>query len=221
MADTGFIVMGTVEQNADGEAWSNLTSAQTDHAGSIKSGTQSATCFFDDTTTATPNSATLKLRNGAFSGISGTINGIEVAIDMAQGSGNDGRDTDVRLIKAGSIGGTQKATSTVVNTSSNGETRVYGGAADLWGRSWVAADFASTFGVALMFGLPGGFGNSSTMYVDCAKIKVYYTPAASTNPLIVGWEHMKGGMKNLGGFSNFVKHRSGLWVPNRRIFLPA
>ena len=103
-----------------------------------------------------------------------TINGIQVTIsrfENNQGSGTDVRDNVVRLIKNGTVTGTNNAiTGTDWPTSET--TQGYGGAANLWGTTWNAADInAVNFGVALAV----NSSNSRTASVDYIQITVTYT----------------------------------------------
>ncbi|HEY5472382.1 MAG TPA: hypothetical protein VIK32_04235, partial [Candidatus Limnocylindrales bacterium] len=80
------------------------------------------------------------------------IDGITVTINRAAtltGSGHRIRDAVVSLLKGGSVtGGNLGATGTNWPTSMSAQT--YGGAANLWGGTWSAADINSpTFGVEL------------------------------------------------------------------------
>ncbi len=100
-----------------------------------------------------------------------TINGIKVEIERS--SANTIQDHSVKIIKGGTITGTEKA-DTGTNWPSSDAYATYGSASDLWGTTWTVNDInASTFGVALQAGELGGF---NTAKVDHIRISVTYTP---------------------------------------------
>lgn len=108
-----------------------------------------------------------------------TICGIEVRLERkASGLGVLGasvRDHTVRLLKNGSIVGTNKANTSLAWTGSD-VTITYGSSSDLWGQTWTSADInAANFGLAfsaeLRSGLAGLFLSAD---VDNARITVYY-----------------------------------------------
>ncbi len=111
---------------------------------------------------------------------SATINGIQVTIgryESGQSSGNDVRDVDLRLVKAGTrVGTSQAATSTEWPTSEGAAN--YGSTSNLWGTTWTAAEInASNFGVSLSVNST----NSRTAYVDYFQIIVTYTITGTAN----------------------------------------
>lgn len=80
------------------------------------------------------------------------------------GFGNSGGtiDNSAKIVKGGTIGGTEKAGAGLYNTSPTYNT--YGGASDLWGQSWSAADInASTFGFALSINNTGTKGDPNEL----------------------------------------------------------
>jgi hypothetical protein len=78
------------------------------------------------------------------------------------------QDYSVKLIKGGSIGGTDQAGTGSWPTSDAYAS--YGNATDLWGRTWTTADInASTFGAAIAARVQNG-----TVRVDHMRITVYY-----------------------------------------------
>ncbi|MBW2709396.1 MAG: right-handed parallel beta-helix repeat-containing protein, partial [Deltaproteobacteria bacterium] len=103
------------------------------------------------------------------------INGIEVTIgrfESGASTGDDVRDSVVRLLKSGAVIGSNKgATSTEWPTGSPVDA-VYGTTADLWGTSWTPSEInASGFGVVLS----ASSTNNRTAYVDYMQISVTYT----------------------------------------------
>jgi len=101
-----------------------------------------------------------------------TITGITVTIGRygTTGGGQDIRDNVVKLIKAGSVVGTNLAVTTTDWTGT--ETAVvYGGTTNLWGITLTPADInASDFGVALAVNST----NSRTASIDYMQISVTY-----------------------------------------------
>ena len=90
-------------------------------------------------------------------------------------------DNSVRLLKAGTLAGSDYATFLPVPVSSGAigalptwQTRTYGGPTDLWGTTWTATDINNTnFGVALVAFRQGLLATGS-MIVDYITITVYY-----------------------------------------------
>ncbi len=142
----------------------------------------------DDTNYATATlgaSATSRYLQGTNYGFAiptgATINGIQVSImretsDVTLGASID--DNIVRLVKAGTIVGDNKATSADWPTSMTAAS--YGGPSDLWGTTWTAAEInASNFGVVLSI-LNEGIVTSRTGRVDYMQITVTYTLSTGT-----------------------------------------
>jgi len=119
----------------------------------------------------------LKATNFSFSIPGGaTIDGILVEIEKSKASGLESViDRQVRIVKGGTIGSTEKADANPWTTT---DTYVsYGGSSDLWGESWSASDInASDFGVVLSAGTDG---SSGTAQIDHFRITVYYTEGAA------------------------------------------
>lgn len=107
-----------------------------------------------------------------------TIDGIKVEIEK-RASAVGMRDFLVKIVKAGSESGTNKASVVVWPTSDAYIT--YGGSTDKWGLTWTPANInASNFGVSLSCLYDAGEGYFWA-YVDHVRITVYYTEAAGTN----------------------------------------
>jgi hypothetical protein len=109
-----------------------------------------------------------------------TINSITADVER-KASHNDAtryvRDEQVKLIKGGTIGGTNKADTTTKWPTSDG-TASYGG--DLWGQTWTAEDINSaTFGIAISANLTAVTGATTTASIDGVTITVDYTEAAA------------------------------------------
>lgn len=128
----------------------------------------------------------LKGTNFGFSIPAGaTINGIMVEIKRAgdNGAGQD-LDNSVKIIKAGTISGTDKASATLWPINSAYAYATYGSSSDLWGLAWTSTDInASNFGVALSSKSDGSSGNNNPA-VDHMRITVTYTPVFSSIPRI-------------------------------------
>lgn len=101
-----------------------------------------------------------------------TIQGVAVAMDCYKSGGAGSiEDRTVRLLKAGAVSGSDKASATVWGGSE--ATRSYGGASDLWGTTWTASQInASDFGVRVAPKEPAG--NSAIASVDYITITVTY-----------------------------------------------
>jgi hypothetical protein len=100
------------------------------------------------------------------------INGIQLTIMRRASSTSNGvSDSAVRLLKAGVPTATSLAVAGVWPTSN--ATQSYGGATNLWGTTWTAADInATNFGAVLSATAAG----NRTASVDYFQITVYYTP---------------------------------------------
>ncbi len=155
---------GTVADDAtvgDVDGWQNVNNAKvSDNSYSV--------CMMDG------DSHYLKATNFGFSiPTTATINGILVEVERMESGGlGEVVDTYVKIVRSdGSFGTTNKADT--VNWWVGESYKPYGGAADLWGESWTAADINDAdFGV----GFAAGFG-MTTINVDHIRITVYYTPA--------------------------------------------
>lgn len=104
---------------------------------------------------------------------SATILGVLVEIEKSlSGAGVSIDSEDVRLLKAGGVGGANYGV-----TSGWGLTDAYtsyGGAADLWGRSWLPSDInAANFGMVIAATFSTGT-QARIAQVDHIRITVYY-----------------------------------------------
>lgn len=115
------------------------------------------------------------------------INGIEVEYGRFEGGSTDDITTlRCRAVKGGSI---HTANVSTMNTAEWGTTSpeiiTEGGAANLWGLTWVDTDITanSGFGIAIS---PNGAGTTPSCSMDYIKVRVYYTLVAAllTRPLI-------------------------------------
>jgi len=120
----------------------------------------------------------LKATNFGFAIPSGaTINGVSVSIERKKivGNPNSVRDSVIKLVKGGTVSGTNKSAGA---TWSNTEGVVtFGGASDLWGLSLTDSDVnASNFGVVISAELVVIIGKSAcNAYVDFISITIDYT----------------------------------------------
>ena len=94
------------------------------------------------------------------------IAGIEVVINRSASAHNPSiSDNSVRLVKAGTPAGDDKAVDTPWPTTL--ETATYGGPLDLWGTTWTAEQINSTdFGVVLSANRDNNGNNSRIAIVD-------------------------------------------------------
>lgn len=98
--------------------------------------------------------------------------GIEVEIERF---GDKVKDNQVRIVKSGTVGSTDKsATANWPNTDPN-TYRLYGANNDLWGETWLATDInAANFGVAISARRVGGGGGLATPQVDHVRITIHF-----------------------------------------------
>ena len=113
-----------------------------------------------------------------------TVSGITVSIErkISSTSSTTGTDNIVQLLKAGSLVGSNLATTTTYNTADIVEA--HGSSSSLWGTTWAAADINNAnFGVAYS-GKVVKTTNSGTrtISVDQIQITVTYTFTSTTWP---------------------------------------
>ncbi|UKJ06755.1 gliding motility-associated C-terminal domain-containing protein [Solitalea lacus] len=149
-------------------------------------------------TVTLPNSSAisnyLQASNFAFDIIpnNANINGIQVTIGRFSSNVSSNvrtRDNEVKLVKAGSIVGSNKA-NLGVDWPSSEEAFTYGGVSDLWGTTWTANDIKSNFGVVLSVLNATQFGQSYTASVDYIQVTVTYT----VNGVIQWYTASSGGL---------------------------
>lgn len=142
----------------------------------------------DSYTTAnlTDNASThyLKATNHAFTVPAGaTINGIVVEAEVKAGSASTVIDGPIKLVKAGSVVGTDKARGGSTFWPTSDAYQTWGSSSDLWGTTWTVADVnASNFG-AVISGVKSGAG--STGSVDHIRITVHYTLASNKLAMVL------------------------------------
>ena len=106
------------------------------------------------------------------------INGIEARFERKAAAAYHIEDYSLRIVKAGSEQGDNKASAIVWPTTDT--YKIYGGAADKWGLAWTVAQInASNFGVSIS--AVNWEETSCTAYVDHVQIRIYYTePSINT-----------------------------------------
>jgi hypothetical protein len=114
-----------------------------------------------------------------------TICGITVSVERSAGGLGVGcvvQDADVRIVKNGVLTGTNHASG--VNWSNSDAVATYGGAADMWGTTWIPADInAAGFGVAIAASLQTGLvGLALSARIDYISVTVHYM-SPTTLPL--------------------------------------
>jgi hypothetical protein len=137
-----------------------------------------------------------------------TIVGIQASVSRNRSGSaiaGEARDNTLKLIKAGSAVGTNKA-ATGTNWPTSETVANYGTASDLWGTTWAVADVnASNFGLSFVVDVTaGGFG-SRVANVDYVQLTVTYTLPGTLN-----WYTASSGGILLGSGSSF----NPVGVPN-------
>ena len=133
----------------------------------------------------------LKTTNFGFSIPTGaTIDGIEAQVERSCDvwfTLECMKDTNIRIVKGGAIGSTNKAdTGTIWPTSD--ATNTYGNSTDLWGETWTASDINnSDFGFVLATTESLEPLDNATPRIDHMQITVYYTVVAEPVPDLSTW----------------------------------
>jgi hypothetical protein len=136
------------------------------------------------------DAATTNLYNFNLSGISGTIEGIEVDIEAnyrpIQALPMTHR-VRARLMWNGRSLETSYQETPEVTTSDAYYT--LGGPTDTWGRSWTADDFTNAnFAIRVSSNMTGGqSGRSDQLRVDHVRVRVYYTAVVPPTCWLCGW----------------------------------
>ena len=121
--------------------------------------------------------------------------------DSLDGGTGETQDNAVRIVKTDAIGATDL--SNISNWTTTDTFVSYGGAANLWGDTWTAADInGSTFGAAISaknVKVSGG-GAATTAYVDSVRITITYTLPIMT----VGTTGTQTSTMNIGSTNNYV-----------------
>lgn len=176
MADTGWLYPGSVVSDGDnGVHWTNPGNATSSNnlyawVSPLSSGV---------------NTRRLRGYNFGFSLPSGAIvDGIEVGVERKASDTDRAKDYAIRLMDDVTEKGDDKA-DLVTCWPLSDTNAFYGGAADLWGASWTAAQInASTFGIAVR--AKNYSASTVTVYVDTMAIKVTYTIGGYDHLMIMG-----------------------------------
>lgn len=160
------------------ESWGTAANAQTDDGAYATYGTNSPQPWNGYTLYLTAKELTDEVPAGA------TIDGIEIVLGCGEVSAGvgDWKDSAVYIIKGGTIQTTQNKASASVYTAYPTESVLsHGGAADLWGQTWTAADInAAGFGVAISCVQSGADETGASVQVDYIQVSVTYTEAVTT-----------------------------------------
>ena len=172
MAEEGANSPGTMadDDGVGSEVWGNVDNAKTqdDSYASVRIGN----AFGEGIQQA----HYLKATNFGFSIPEGaTIDGILVEVDIHQASHEEIIETNIQIVKDGSIGDENKSTGATLALSDTDTYTSYGAVDDLWTESWESADINNAnFGVVLSFRSDNS-GDSGTAEVDHIRITIYYT----------------------------------------------
>src|SRR6185369_1594679 len=133
----------------------------------------------------------LKGTNCGFAAIpaGATITGIAVTISkrVTGATLETVRDSRVRIVKPSGAIGTTDRSSPALWPNTNFAYSIYGGQNDLWGETWVPADFADADVGAVISAVtndPGG--ESATLEVDYMFLTVYYVTTAGSSMVLSG-----------------------------------
>jgi len=167
--------------------WANPTNIYTSNNVYASAGLQQGECSY-----------WLRATNFGFSIPAGSIiDGIVVEIERVANRINI-RDNSVKIVKAGSEQGTDKAVAGDWPTTDAYQT--YGGSTDKWGLTWTPAQInASNFGVSISAEYYGTFF-LGTAYVDHIRITVYYTEPSTNMKINIGdaWKDVDEVKINIG-----------------------
>ena len=123
------------------------------------------------------NSYYLKVYDFGFSIPDGaTIDGINASIER-KASGTYMEDSIVKMVKEGSIVGSNKA-KTGVDWGTTEQVVYYGGASDLWGTTWTPANINNNY-TGFVISVEVVDEVTRTAYIDHMTLDVYYTASSS------------------------------------------
>ena len=112
-------------------------------------------------------------------------------------------DSSIKLIKGGTIGGTDHSAG--ANWSSTSTLASFGSASDLWGETLLYSDINNAnFGVAISASFAKGALATLTATISSISITVYYTSANFSNDLAAGYWQLSSGFFQSG-------HIGSLW----------
>lgn len=113
---------------------------------------------------------------------SSTVNGIQVRVEAKHAGCMGGSSfVDVKLVKAGTIQATDKATGSLTTSDAY---YTFGATDDLWSDTWSYSDINNSgFGVAVSFNLMSP--STCTVYVDHVEIIITYTDSGGGTPTTI------------------------------------
>ncbi len=115
----------------------------------------------------------VKCTNFGFTLPNAQIKGITVSIQRMASAASRIYDRQVRIVKGGVVGTTDRSNATAWGTTN--VVQAYGSTSDTWGESWTYTDInAATFGAAMS--ATRSAGGSTTASVDSIAITVEYVP---------------------------------------------
>lgn len=112
-----------------------------------------------------------------------TINGIEMTVEakITNAATNTISDFNIRLVKADTIGATNRANNTQFNNAFNPYT--WGSSSDLWGDTWTPSDINNAnFGCAFS---AQSLSGTDDLSVDYISMTVYYTLASGVAKVMI------------------------------------
>lgn len=127
--------------------------------------------------------------NFGFTGISGTIDGIEIIVDCRNAWGGSGETFEVWLSwdggsgGSGTGGGSWVSAGTINPTSSTFSDFTLGGPTDTHGRSWAVDDFTNA-NFVMRFSTTAD-SHYPDLEVDAATVNVYFTADGGVNPALL------------------------------------
>ena len=123
------------------------------------------------------NSNYLKCTGFGFSIPTGSaINGITTTVVVNCSKNNQCEDGSVKIVKTGTISGTDHAGNNPSQFWGRPQTRTYGSTADLWGATWFATDInAANFGLVISASNRKGGGTATNATVTSIGVAVDYT----------------------------------------------
>lgn len=146
-----------------------------------------------------------------------TVSGVVVSLTRKSNSTLNGgsKDAAIRLVKAGTIGSTDKSTATAYTTGD--VTEAHGGSSDLWSDSWTPTDINNAnFGAAIAVTKANSTGSAHTVYVDYISITVYYSVTYTTyaSLYVLGGSQVAGSEVSTSNSTALVRTASPITLTN-------
>jgi len=176
------------------QAWSGFTNINEEDGNAVSTGSLSST---QTTQNLRITGFSLNINNGFTSGASVTILGITAKIVRKGSVASSIQDNSIRLVKAGTIVGSNLATTTNWPTSFGSAT--YGSSSNLWGTTWTAADLnASNFGINIQ---AKQVANAPVPSVDFVEITVNYRVSVTLSSVTTNTDYVVSSLSaNAGEF---------------------